>query len=193
MVELVQALNRDLQRYAPEMVTDPKRAIYRIYRDIRFSPDKSPYKTHIAALFTPHNIPKHAGGGFYVHLSTEELLVAGGVYMPGSKELLAIRSLIVKEAEQLRRILASRRFRECFGTLLGDQLARVPKGFPSDHPAADLLRFKQYLVSVAHPPEFALDEELFPRLRTYFRAMTPLVRFLNKPLADTLRRDLFDF
>ena len=61
MVKLVQALNLDLRGFAPEMVTDPKRAIYRIYRDVRFSPDKSPYKTHIAALFTPHNIPKHAG------------------------------------------------------------------------------------------------------------------------------------
>jgi uncharacterized protein (TIGR02453 family) len=193
MVDLVQALNQDLKSYAPEMVTDPKRAVYRIYRDVRFSPDKSPYKTHIAALFTPQNITKHAGGGFYFHLSAEELLVAGGVYMPGPKELLAIRKHIAHDAGLLRRVLANRRFKECFGTLQGEQLSRVPRGFPSNHPAADLLRFKQFLVSVAHPPECALDEDLFQRLTTYFRAMTPLVRLLNKPLIETLRRDLFEF
>src|SRR3990172_1732168 len=192
MVKLVQALNLDLRGFAPEMVTDPKRAIYRIYRDVRFSPDKSPYKTHIAALFTPHNVPKHAGGGFYFHLSAEELLVAGGVYMPGPKELLAIRKIIAQDERPLRRIIASRRFKECFGTLQGGQLSRVPKGFPSNHPAADLLRFKQFLVSAAHPAEYALDNELFQRLTTCFRVMTPLVRFLNKPLIESLSRDVFE-
>ena len=189
MVELVQALNHELMNIAPEMVTEPRRAIYRIYRDVRFSPDKSPYKTHIAALFTPRNLPKHAGGGFYVHLSPDELLVAGGVYMPGPKELWEIRNHIAQNAPILRRIVAERRFKEYFGTLEGDQLTRVPKGFPSTHPAADLLRHKQFLVSVTHPPERALDPGLLTFLTRYFRAMTPLIRFLNKPLTGALKRD----
>ena len=193
MVELVQALNQEVQRFAPEMVTEPRRAIYRIYRDLRFSPDKSPYKTHIAALFTPRNIPKHAGGGFYVHLSPDELLMAGGVYRPGPRELWAIRNQIAHRAGTLRRIVAERRFKECFGTLEGEQLSRVPKGFPADHPAADLLRYKQFLVSVTHPSERALDKELLPLLTACFRAMTPLVRFLNKPLIEALKRDPLDF
>lgn len=193
MVELVQALNHELMRIAPEMVTEPRRAIYRIYRDVRFSPDKSPYKTHIAALFTPRNLPKHAGGGFYVHLSPEELLVAGGVYMPGPKELWEIRSHIAQNAAILRRIVAERRFKEYFGTLEGDQLTRVPKGFPSTHPAADFLRHKKFLVSVTHPPEQALDPGLLEFLARYFRAMTSLIRFLNKPLIGALKRDPLEF
>jgi uncharacterized protein (TIGR02453 family) len=193
MVELVQALNLELMRIAPEMVTEPRRAIYRIYRDVRFSPDKSPYKTHIAALFTPRNLPKHAGGGFYVHLSPVELLVAGGVYMPGPKELWEIRNHIAQNAAILRRIVAERRFKEYFGTLEGDQLTRVPKGFPSTHPAADFLRHKQFLVSVTHPPEQALDPGLLEFLTRYFRAMTPLIRFLNKPLIGALKRDPLEF
>ena len=193
MVELVQALNHELINMAPEMVTEPRRAIYRIYRDVRFSPDKSPYKTHIAALFSPRNLPKHAGGGYYIHISPDELLVAGGVYMPGSKELWEIRNYIAQNAPALRKIVAERRFKECFGTLEGLQLTRVPKGFPSNHPAADLLRYKQFLVSVTHPPERALDPGLFQFITRYFRAMTPLIRFLNKPLTDALKRNPLEF
>ena len=193
MVELVQALNHELLGIAPEMVTEPRRAIYRIYRDVRFSPDKSPYKTHIAALFTPRNLPKHAGGGFYIHLSPDELLVAGGVYMPGPKELWEIRNHIAQNAATLRRIVAERRFKEYFGSLEGDQLTRVPKGFPCTHPAADLLRHKQFLVSVTHSPEKGLDPGLLGFLIRYFRAMTPLIRFLNKPLMGALKRDPFEF
>ena len=193
MIELVQTLNHELMGIAPEMVTEPRRAIYRIYRDVRFSPDKSPYKTHVAALFTPRGIPKHAGGGLYIHISTEELLVAGGVYMPGPKELLEIRNHIAINAHTLRKILAERRFKEYFGTLEGDQLTRVPKGFPPTHPAADLLRLKQFLVSVTHPPEQALDPGLVEFLTRYFRAMTPLIRFLNKPITEALRRDPLEF
>jgi len=192
MAQLVHALNQELMNIAPEMVTDPRRAIYRIYRDVRFSPDKAPYKTHIAALFTPRNIPKHSGGGFYIHVSPDELLVAGGAYMPGPKELWEIRSHIAHNAQTLRRIVSRRRFKKCFGTLEGDQLTRVPKGFPPTHPAADLLRYKQFLVSVTHPPERALDPGLLQILSRYFRAMTPLIRFLNKPLTAAPKPDPFE-
>lgn len=193
MVELVHALNHELMGIAPEMVTEPRRAIYRIYRDVRFSPDKSPYKTHIAALFTPRHIPKHSGAGFYIHVSPDELLVAGGVYMPGPKELWEIRNHIAHNAPTLRRIVGQRRFKECFGTLEGDQLTRVPKGFSPTHPAADLLRHKQFLVSVTYPPERALDSGLLQFLTCYFRAMTPLILFLNKPLTAAPKPDPFEF
>src|SRR5438093_8920003 len=115
MVELVTALGREMLRYAPEMTVEPSRAIYRIYRDIRFIPDKRPYKTHIAAVFTPNGIPKHAGASLYFHVSPEEVLIAGGVYMPGSTELLAIRSHIAGLHEQLREIVSKGAFRKLFG------------------------------------------------------------------------------
>ncbi|MBI3696718.1 MAG: DUF2461 domain-containing protein, partial [Acidobacteria bacterium] len=73
MVELVLALGREMLRFAPEMSFDPQRAIYRIYRDTRFSPDKTPYKTHIAAVFHPRGMEKHNCGGLYFHVSTEEV------------------------------------------------------------------------------------------------------------------------
>ena len=127
MIQLVQALNTELQSFAPEMVTEPKRAIYRIYRDIRFSKDKSPYKTHISALFAPRGSGKHACAGFYFHFSPEELLVAGGVYMPGPKELLAIRGHIAENSEVLRRMIANRQFKRLFGQLEGEALRECRK------------------------------------------------------------------
>ncbi len=182
MIELVKAVNAELRAFAPEMVTDPKRAIYRIYRDIRFSADKSPYKTHVAALFAPQGLGKHACAGFYFHFSSEEFLVAGGVYMPGSKELLAIRNHIATNSGKLRKILANGELKTHFGGLEGEQLSRVPKGFAADHPAADLLRYKQWLLSAGFPPEQLLQKDLLPTLVRHFKAMQPLARFLNAPL-----------
>ena len=153
MVSLVLAINAELRMLAPELVTEPKRAIYRIYRDVRFSADKSPYKTHTAALFAPRGFGKHACAGLYFHFAADELLLAGGVYMPGPRELLAIRNHIAANAARFRRILAHRQIAS-LGGLQGDQLMRVPKGFAPDHAAADLLRYKQFLVWVSHPPEW---------------------------------------
>src|SRR6185503_1576613 len=189
-VSLVLAINAELQGLAPEFVTEPKRAIYRIYRDVRFSADKSPYKTHTAALFAPREIGKHACAGLYFHFAPDELLLAGGVYMPGPKELLAIRNQIAANPKALQRILAQRQIAS-LGGLQGDQLVRVPKGFASDHAAADLLRYKQFLVWVRHPPEMALGNHLLPLLVQTFRTMVPLVRFLNAPLKP-VKKEMMD-
>jgi uncharacterized protein (TIGR02453 family) len=181
MVSFVLALNAELRSLAPELITEPKRAIYRIYRDVRFSADKSPYKTHTAALFAPRWLGKHACAGLYFHVAPDELLLAGGVYMPGPKELLAIRNHIAANPTAFRKILAHRQIAS-LGGLQGDQLVRVPKGFAPDHPAADLLRYKQFLVWVNHPPEKALGKDLLQLLVQTFCTLLPLVRFLNAPL-----------
>jgi len=181
MVSLVLEINSQLRNLAPELVTEPKRAIYRIYRDVRFSADKSPYKTHTAALFAPRGLGKHACAGLYFHFAPDELLLAGGVYMPGPKELLAIRNHIAANPKALQNTLAQRQL-AALGGLQGDQLMRVPKGFAPDHPAADLLRYKQFLVWVKHPPQMALGKDLLHTLVQTFRTLLPLVRFLNAPL-----------
>ena len=183
MVELVLALGRQMQDFAPEMSCDPARAIYRIYRDVRFSADKTPYKTHIAAVFHPRGMEKHNCGGLYFHVAPDGVEIAGGVYMPGPEELLAIRQHIAGRHRKFRSIIESPEFCRLFGELWGAQLARAPKGFPQDHPAADLLRYKQFLADVSKPAALAESPELLPTLATLFRAMMPLVRFLNEPLS----------
>jgi uncharacterized protein (TIGR02453 family) len=182
MTALVLALGEELRKFAPELWTDPAKAIYRIYRDIRFSPDKTPYKTHIAALFNVEGLPKHASGSLYFHITPEAVEIAGGVYMPGPAELLAIRNHITENHLELRKILANRKLQSMFGGLWGGQLTRVPKGFPADHPAEDLLRYKQWLVDAEYPARLALEPKLYQVLVDSFRTMMPLVRFLNVPL-----------
>ncbi|HSW49060.1 MAG TPA: DUF2461 domain-containing protein, partial [Bryobacteraceae bacterium] len=182
MADLITALNAELAGFAPAYVTDPARAIYRIYRDTRFSPDKTPYKTHIAALFMPRGLVRHASGSLYFSVSPDVAEIAGGIYMPGPDELLTVRTHLAANHERLRGILRDRKLKSLLGDLCGDKLARVPRGFSSDHPAADLLRMKQWYVFAELDPALAATTKLYGEVLKRFRAMIPLVEFLNEPL-----------
>lgn len=182
MVELVLALGEALREIAPEFDTDPKKAVYRIYRDVRFSRDKSPYKTHVAAMFGPRGLIKHASAGTYFHFSDDEVLVAGGIYAPGPQELLAVRRHLAANAEEFRRITSDRGFRKMFGDVEGEKLKRVPKGFATDHPEADLLVFKQFLVAGKLAPEIVETPKFQKEILKRFTTMLPFLRFLNRPL-----------
>lgn len=188
MVELVTALNAEMTKFAPEYVTDPQKAIYRIYRDTRFSHDKTPYKTHIAAVFNRRGLEKHAAAGLYFSVSPEEIEVAGGVYMPGREQLLAIRNYLAENYEEFRRIIRRQSLRALMGELWGNQLSRAPKGFPADHPAADVLRYKQWLVYVLLDSGIATTPKLLPEVAKRFRVMVPFVEFLNSAVSQ-LRRE----
>ena len=188
MAELVAALNSEMMRFAPDYVNEPAKAIYRIYRDTRFSKDKTPYKTHIAAIFPRRGLEKHGGGGLYFSVSAKEIEVAGGVYMPGPETLLAIRTHLSEHHDEFRKIIRAKKLRTLMGEMHGEQLSRVPKGFPSEHPAADLLRHKQWLVYVMLDPKLATTPKLLPEVRQRFEAMTPFVDFLNRPLVREKQR-----
>ncbi len=188
MRELVEALDAALARFAPEHVTDPERAIYRFYRDTRFSPDKSPYKDRIAATFPRRGLTRHEGASYYFSVSHKELAIGGGVYMPTPETLAAMRRHIAARHEDFRRILAARPLRSLFGEMQGEALSRVPKGFPADHPAADLLRFKQFLYYMELPPEIALTPALYDEILKRFRTMAPFTDFLNQALAGQRKK-----
>jgi len=187
MANLVTALNSEMMRFAPDYVNEPAKAIYRIYRDTRFSKDKTPYKTHIAAIFPRRGLEKHGGGGLYFSVSAKEIEVAGGVYMPGPETLLAIRTHMAEHHEEFRKIIRSKKLRTLMGEMHGDQLTRVPKGFPGDHPAADLLRYKQWLVYVMLDAKLATAAQLLPEVRKRFEAMVPFLEFLNRPMVREKR------
>src|SRR5215471_11902683 len=101
LADLVDSLAVDFERFAPEMVSSPKVSMYRIYRDTRFSKDKTPYKTHVAAIFPRKGFEKHEGAGLYLHIAATEVLIAGGVYMPMPDALNAIRSHIASNSAAL--------------------------------------------------------------------------------------------
>jgi uncharacterized protein (TIGR02453 family) len=195
MRQLVAELNAAMTGFAPEYVTDPEKAIYRIYRDTRFSKDKTPYKDHIAASFRRRGTVAHSDAGYYFAVSHKEVGIGGGVYMPTPETLLAMRHRIAEGHQEFRRIVGARAVRELFGELQGDQLSRVPKGFCSEHPAADLLRFKQLVLYVELPPDLATTPALFGEILKRFRAMRPFLDFLTAGLkgqrSEIGARDLF--
>lgn len=182
LLELAGELGNALAEYAPGYLADPRRNVYRIYRDVRFSKNKDPYKTHAAAVFPPLGLDRHAGAGFYFHFSADELLVGGGVYAPGSPELRQIRRQIAADPDELRALLAAEAFRSTFGELEGATLKRIPQGFPRGHPAADLLVRKQFLAAATLAGEEVERPGIGALLNQHFRAIAPLLEYLNRPL-----------
>ena len=187
MVQLVTELNRAMMDFAPEYITDASKAIYRIYRDTRFSPDKTPYKTQIAASFARRGMEKHGAAGYYFAISHKGVEVGGGIYMPSPETLLAVRTHIAERHAEFRKLAGSNRIKRLLGAVQGEQLARAPKGFCADHPAADLLRFKQFLLFTTLDAAIVTTPKLFIELEKRFRAMAPFLDFLNAPLAGKRR------
>jgi uncharacterized protein (TIGR02453 family) len=182
MAAVITRLGQDLREFAPEFVADPKSSMYRIHRDIRFSENKSPYKTHAAAVFPTRGLAKHEGAGLYFHVSPDEVWVGGGIYAPAGPALQALREHIAANARRLRTLVDSPGFRREVGALDGDRLLRVPRGFPRDHPAADYLKLRQFLAGREFEASFATGPRFYPGVVAVFRRITPLMRFLNEPL-----------
>ena len=186
MAEMILSVGEALRRFAPEMSADPRGSLYRIYRDTRFSRDKTPYKTQVAAVFPVRGLPKHSGPGLYFHISAEEVLIGGGIYMPGPKILRAVREEIAASPRRFFSILHDRRFRSAFGELEGEASRSMPRGFSADHPAAEYLKYKQFLFAKAFSPRLALSPRLLPTVLDCFEKGMPLVRFLKKPAFRSL-------
>lgn len=183
MVALIDALAVDLPRIAPDLTANPKTSLYRIHRDTRFSANKAPYKTHVAAIFPHRALPKHEGAGLYVHVETGRVFIGGGLYRPQPRQLQRLREHLAAHGDRLRKLTAAPAFRRNFGEMSGERLKRTPRGFPADHPAGDLLRLKQFLAGCERPPEFATGPRFYSSLLRLFGHLAPLIDFLNAPLA----------
>ncbi|GIU73661.1 MAG: TIGR02453 family protein [Bryobacteraceae bacterium] len=190
MEEFVAAIDAALALFAPEAVTLPERAIYRIYRDTRFSADKSPYKTHIAASFFRSDLGRHVAGGYYVEISHRAVGIAGGVYMPTPENLRLIRVHIMENHERFDSLAREKKLLAAMGPLNGDRLARPPKGFPANHPAVEWLKFKHWYFWKELPAELATTRRLVPEVVSRFRLMKPVIDFLNEPLLAMRKKRL---
>jgi uncharacterized protein (TIGR02453 family) len=187
MTAVVEHLADDFRAFAPELVASPRVSMYRIYRDTRFSENKTPYKTHVAAVFPTRGLPKHEGAGTYFHVSPDGVWIGGGLYAPQPPQLHAIREHIAANLRKLRAIVESPDFRRHVGALEGDKLQRVPRGFPTDHEAAEYLKFRHFIAGAEFPAAFAASPKFYPTLLSVFRRMMPLTRFLNAPVLATRR------
>ena len=182
MVALLDQLARDLPAFAPDLVSDPRVSLFRIYRDTRFSHDKRPLKTQVAAHFPCRKFPKGEGAGMYVEITPQWVWIGGGIYMPSSVELHSIRSAIATNHRKFQRIVTAPAFRTAVGELTGEQLTRVPRGYAKDHPAAAYLRHRQFIGGREYAAEFAIGPRFYPELLNVFRGIAPLVSFLNGAL-----------
>ena len=194
MLALIETINQAMLRFAPAHVRPPQKCIMRIYRDIRFSPDKRPYKSHVSAWWPREGLEKTTAGGYYMHVSPDEVHIAAGVYMPEREQLLAIRRHLLLHHTEIRRLLTARKLKGVMEPLNGVPLTRAPKGFPKEHPAMDLLLCRQWGLSSALDPSVALKDDLAAEVIRRFRLATPLVEALNTPLLVSLekkRRPLF--
>jgi uncharacterized protein (TIGR02453 family) len=192
MRALVEEMDVRLARFAPELGGDPRRSVFRIHRDVRFSKDKSPYKTNAACRFfhldAGHGVGQDAegaGAGLYFQLGhgPGETFVAAGIWMPPAPTVAKLRAALADEVEGFEAIVLAPAFKRRFGAMeTSAMLTRMPKGYAEDHPAARWLRYKSFTVWREYSEREALGPKLPAVLERDFRALTPFVRWLNGAL-----------
>lgn len=158
--------------------------IYRIYRDVRFSTDKIPYKVSWNGSF--RRATAHLRGGYYFHLEPGNTFIAGGFFGPNPQDLLHIRKQIAQEPEPLRAILNAKSFKNYFGTLTGEQVKTAPKGFSKDDPDLDLLRFKQFIIRHSFTDQQILAPGFDKTMSSGFQKMRPFFDYMSGILTTDL-------
>ena len=190
LAALAEEMDVRLATMAPEIVGDPKRSLFRIHRDVRFSADKSPYKTHVACWFHHTDAGRgvgtsapHGGAGFYFHMEDSRASLGGGIWMPPRPTLQRIREAIDDDHHPLTKILAEPGARRRFGTLAEENmLTRMPRGYAEAHPAATLLRHQSYTLGREITQRELLSARLPDLLAREYARLVPLVRWINGTL-----------
>ncbi len=161
-----------------------KKSLYRIYRDIRFSKDKTPYKTFRSGYFRRSGAERR--GGYVFHIEPENTYISGGFYGPNKEDLRLIRQQIAQDAQPLRSVLAAAPFREYFGKMLGEQLKTAPQGFDKAHPEIDLLRYKQFIIQHDFTNEEVLAADFEEKVAKGFSKMLPFFQAMTEYLTTNL-------
>ncbi|HEX5015766.1 MAG TPA: DUF2461 domain-containing protein [Candidatus Limnocylindrales bacterium] len=190
--QMIAALAERLRERGVPLLADPARSPFRIYRDVRFSKDKSPYKTHLGASFPwvgdvpsadvdgrSHTPMVHSSGGYF-HLQPGEIYVGGGIWHPDKPWIEAYRRRVADDPDEIRGLLAEKRFKSTFGKLSDDghSLQRVPPGYAADHPAADLLKMKDVVFGRRLSDAEAESASLPDLLADTYAAAMPMFRYL---------------
>ncbi len=165
-----------------------RKSLHRIYRDIRFSKNKTPYKTNISGSFKRSS--SFLRGGYYFHIEPQNTFIAGGFFGPNAEDLKHIRSHIAADDSELRTILNSKSFISNFGEMQGAQLKTAPKGYPKDHPAIDLLRYKQFVLKKQFSEDVLSGNELAKTMHEGFLKMRPFFDYMSEILTTDLNGSL---
>ncbi len=182
--DIISSLIDNIAAFDPHIIgADPKKCIFRIHRDVRFSKDKRPYKENMGGFINKDG-RKGMDGGYYIHIQPGQSMLAGGVYMPPSDILKKIRQEIDYNPGGLIDFMNSKDFKKFFGSFEGDRLKKAPKGYDPDHPNIELLKLKYYII-VHRVKDADLIKPEFPGYATkVFKAMLPLNNYLRTALLD---------
>jgi len=161
-----------------------KKSLHRIYRDVRFSKEKTPYNIHWSGSYK--RAGKERRGGYYFHIEPGNSFIAGGFWSPSPEDLKRIRDDFAFDAAPLRKILKSKSFVSTFGSLQGEQLKTTPKGFDADNKAIDLLRYKQFLVVRKFTDKQVLDKSFLKEANQTFKNMRPFFDYMSEVLTTDI-------
>lgn len=183
MQSFIASLQPHFADFAPQFDVHPKRSMFRIYRDTRFSKDKTPYKTHMAAHFVLRGKPKgFEGSGYYLHIEPGEVFVGGGIYLPDNDQLKKIRKALVDHSKEFLSIINKPSFKKIFPPLSGEKLSRPPKGFDPAHPMIEWLKMKQFFTGIELKEDLCYKKDFPVKIAGYCKEMAPLVNFMNKAM-----------
>ena len=181
MISFADSLLQKISSHDQIETVSGKKSLFRIYRDVRFSKNKAPYKTHWAGGFK--RATKKLRGGYYFHIeSGNKSMVAGGFWGPNKDDLARIREELAMDPTELRSIITEQNFVEHFETLKGEQLKTAPKGYPKDHGSVDLLRFKQFIFHKSFTDKEVLSDDFADKLNESFIAMRPFLDYMSDVL-----------
>jgi uncharacterized protein (TIGR02453 family) len=182
--QFVDQLIPEINKFDPRVGSlTAKETSFRIYRDIRFSKDKTPYKTHFGAFVAPGG-RKSEMAGYYIHVSAEESFVGGGSHNPSGPNLKKIRSEIYYNFKEYTDIVSTKEFTQTFGEVSGDRLSRPPVGFPKDFEGIEVLKQKSFTVFQTATAKEITSPGFDRQVLKIFKAMHPFVEFLNRAIAD---------
>ena len=176
----VDALLLEMNRHDVIETPSGKKSLHRIYRDTRFSKDKTPYKTHWGGGFKRATNKRR--GGYYFHIEPGNTFVAGGFWDPEPTDLKRIRDEFSYDAAPVRKIFKSKPFISTFGSLEGEQLKTAPKGFDADNPAIDLIRYKQFFLMHRFSDKEVFADDFFKQVNDTFKKMRPFFDYMTEVL-----------
>ncbi|MBI3815358.1 MAG: DUF2461 domain-containing protein [Nitrospinae bacterium] len=159
-----------------------KDCIFRIYRDVRFSKDKSPYKTHFGAWIVKSGRKSHDEAGYYIHIEPDASILAGGAHNPPPDWLRGIRSKIHNNGKEFKKIIGSASFKKYFKEIEGEKLSRPPHGFDANHPDIELLKQKSYLAVHKVDDKTVMSDNFIKLCSEVFKALYPFDEFLNQAI-----------
>ena len=180
MKEFVEAIKEGLN----ETDNIEKGKIFRIYRDVRFSKNKEPYKNYFGAAFT--RATAQLRGGYYIHIEPSNCFLGGGFWAPNPADLKRIRQEFEMDDQYIRKIISDKKFKKYFGELRGDAVKTAPKGFSREHPAIDLIRMKQFTVMRPFSDEAVLKKTFLKEVKKTFEAMRPYFDYMSEVLTTDL-------